>query len=131
MSIPKAIFAAIVISTLAACSSSPDAPSATSVTGLPPLNVDKTDTNADGNIDREEFNQRLHYLFITRDSDGNDSLSLSEIPEVKPNVYLQADQDNSGELSKKEYFYMRNLDFDDLDIDNNNLLYSRELIRWR
>jgi len=99
-------------------------------TNLPPISMEKADSNSDGNLDQEEFEQRLKVLFEIRDTDKDGKLSQSELPGVNTDAFQQSDQDQTGRLSKQEYFYLRYLDFNRLDADRDRILVPHELFRW-
>jgi len=99
-------------------------------TGLPAIDVEATDLNGDGAVDRDEFNERLKYLFTRRDSDGDESITPAELPDVKPAAYQEADRNADGRLSRDEYYRLKGFDFEALDLDDDEILYSREILRW-
>lgn len=99
-------------------------------TGLPVIDVEATDLNGDGAIDRDEFNERLKHLFNTRDSDGDESITAAELPDAKAAAYQEADRNADGRLSREEYYRLRGFDFEVLDLDDDEILYSREILRW-
>ena len=100
------------------------------MTDLPPISMEKADVNGDGALDQDEFKRRLEVLFDMRDVDGNDILVPSELPGVNINAYKHADQNKSGDLTKKEYLYLRTLDFNRLDVNQDGVLVPHEILRW-
>lgn len=99
-------------------------------TGLPPLSVEKTDLNNDGNLSQSEYNQRLESLFSERDINNDSFIAIDELPSVNNSAYQKADSDNDNRLNKQEYIMLRQQDFKRLDVNEDEVLYPNEIFRW-
>ena len=100
------------------------------VTNLPPLSVEATDTNKDGNIDKAEFNTRLETLFDDRDINADGQISADEMPNINLDAFYKADQDSNRTLSEREYRLLREMDFRRLDVDDDEVLFPHEIFKW-
>jgi len=100
------------------------------VTNLPPLSVEATDTNKDGNIDKAEFNTRLETLFDNRDINADGQISTDEMPNMNLDAFYKADQDSNRTLSEREYRLLREMDFRRLDVNDDEVLFPHEIFKW-
>ncbi len=103
---------------------------ADAATGLPPVVMEKADTNQDDRIDRQEFENRIIEMFQSSDKDGDQRLSIPELGPVNEKPFQEADKNNNKKLNLKEYIRFRFADFDRVDQDNDNLITPRELQNW-
>lgn len=99
-------------------------------TGLPPVTMEKTDTDNDGRIDRQEFEGRIIEIFHSTDKDGDQRLSRDELGDVNVKAFKKADENKNKKLNLKEYIRFRFADFERVDQDNDNLITPRELKDW-
>ncbi|MGB5707003.1 MAG: hypothetical protein WBM41_09225 [Arenicellales bacterium] len=99
-------------------------------TGLPPVSIEKTDLDKDGNLSQSEYNQRLESLFSERDINNDSFIAIDELPSVNNSAYQKADSDNDNRLNKHEYIMLRQMDFKRLDVNEDEVLYPHEIFKW-
>ena len=86
-----------------------------------------TDVNKDGQIDRSEYQGRLHSEFSARDQDKDGFLTRSELPDMTADHVRAADADSDGKLSAIEYMNQRLKEFDAADRNGDGGLTQAEV----
>jgi hypothetical protein len=91
----------------------------------------ETDTNKDGNIDREEFHRRQVEVFYHADKDKNGSLSEAEFTAIDAKTpFTVLDKNADGKISMNEFTDYRAEQFDDADANSDGLLSLQEVIDY-
>jgi hypothetical protein len=89
------------------------------------------DTNHDGRIDRDEYDQRMTEVFFFADSDKDGKLSWEELQavvvDVDPQRFKAADSDHDGKLALYEYLYVLHVDFATADKNHDGVLDMEEV----
>jgi Ca2+-binding EF-hand superfamily protein len=90
----------------------------------------ETDTNKDGFIDLGEFHARLVEVFYSVDTDKDGFLIVTEY-RVLPlsNDFEEADVNNDGKLSLKEFVRIRYHEFQDADDGQDGVLSVDEVVQ--
>ena len=89
---------------------------------------DLSDKNGDGQIDREEYHQRMTDVFFFTDTNKDRYLTINELPDVPETGFNGADRNTDGRLSLPEYINARFKAFYAADRDQNGML-SREEVK--
>ena len=89
----------------------------------------EADKNADGQIDRREFYDRMVEVFYFADRDKDGHLVIEELTVIRePMVMKSGDRDGDGKLSMKEYVHIRYRAFDAADANDDGELSKQEVI---
>lgn len=98
----------------------------TAAAGAAPTPFALSDRNANGEVDREEFQARQTEIFFFADTDRDGRLRQAEIVAVTREGFDAADRDDDGALSLKEYQNARAKDFDAADANADGALGAAE-----
>jgi Ca2+-binding EF-hand superfamily protein len=95
---------------------------------IPVSDFESTDRDADGQISREEFRNRMTKVFLELDVDGDGVLQAEEFSQVlaAPHDEL-ADNDGSETLSQREFMDHTAALFEAVDSNNDGHLTRQEL----
>ena len=90
----------------------------------------ETDTNHDGAVDREEFEQRLTEVFYAADVNKDGTLSSQEVTAtlVQTESLGAADSNHDGKLTLHEFLRARSQDFEQADTNDDGLLEVDEVV---
>ena len=88
----------------------------------------ETDRNKDGQLDREEFHERLVDIFYAADVNKDGSLTREEFAtlDVETN-FAEMDKNENGSVSMYEFVSYRFEQYADADTDHDGLLSLREV----
>jgi Ca2+-binding EF-hand superfamily protein len=91
----------------------------------------EADRNKDGNIDREEFHERLVDVFYTADVNKDGSLSVEEFATLDTRTnFGEMDKNENGSVSMTEFIAFRFRQFDEADADHDGLLSVEEVVAF-
>ena len=89
----------------------------------------KSDRNADGKIDREEFHIRMVEIFYLSDADRDGFLVLVELQKIDEDmVFEPADANADGKVTLSEYVDQRFESFHEADVNSDGRLSVDEVI---
>ena len=89
----------------------------------------ETDTNHDGEIDREEFHERIVEIFYSADRNKDGFLDAEEVRQlVFPDDFKDDDRDHDGRISLHEFLRVRLRDYDQADTDHDGFLSLDEVV---
>jgi Ca2+-binding EF-hand superfamily protein len=90
----------------------------------------EADTNHDGKIDREEFQERMVEIFFFGDRDKDGYMTWEELVPVVafPEDFRDADRNGDGRYSFYEFVRVRFDDYDVVDTDQDGLLSLDEIV---
>jgi hypothetical protein len=96
----------------------------------PRVAFSETDTNHDGAIDRDEFDERMTNVFFLADTNKDGTLSPAECAAtlVQTGNLGTADSNHDGRLTLHEFLRARARDFDRVDTNADGLLELDEVI---
>lgn len=101
---------------------------------IPPTNDPRaahaaTDKNHDGEIDREEFHQRMVQNFYFADSDRDGYVSRGQLKAFdEDELFRSADRNGDSKISTKEFVDARFDNFQDADVDSDGALSVQEVV---
>ena len=88
-----------------------------------------TDSDHNGQIDREEFHHRMVEVFYFSDSDRNGYIVISELRTFDAaELFERADRDHDGRLLMSEFIDARFADFKEADSDSDGGLSVEEIV---
>jgi Ca2+-binding EF-hand superfamily protein len=89
----------------------------------------ETDANRDGEIDREEFHERIVEVFYSADRNKDGFLEVEEQKQlVFPEDFRDQDRDHDGRISMREFLRVRLADYDKADTDDDGSLSLDEVV---
>jgi len=121
------VAAAVALTGLA--SRAADAPATHDPKYDPRAAFEQTDTNHDGVVDHEEFQQRLTDVYFGADVNKDGFLDPKELTALSfPEDFTTDDKDKDGRVSMHEFFRVRFRSFEDADLDDDGVLSREEVI---
>ena len=88
-----------------------------------------TDRNHDGEINRDEFEQRIIQVFYFADVDRDGFVTIGQLQVFdEAHLFETADVDGDSRLSLSEFLAARSEDFDAADTDGSDTLSVEEVV---
>jgi Ca2+-binding EF-hand superfamily protein len=88
-----------------------------------------TDQNHDGEIDREEFEQRIIQIFYFADVDRDGFVTIGQLTVFDEALLFEtADLDNDSQISLSEFLVVRFENFREADTDGSDTLSVEEVV---
>lgn len=88
---------------------------------------ERTDSNEDGVVSREEYRHRMIEVFFSADGNRDGSLALEEVVDSNPELFHEADADGDGRVGLREFLEFRALGFERADANNDGVLSWEEM----
>lgn len=89
----------------------------------------ESDTNGDGRVDRDEFRVRTIDVFYAADANKDTFLSVEECAVLPGGNDLQrGDTNRDGKLDLDEFLRIREIEYEDVDRDDDGTLSVTEVI---
>ena len=89
----------------------------------------EADTDHDGQIDREEFQERIVEVFYSADRNKDGFLDVEKVQLlVFPDDFKDEDRDHDGHISMREFLRVRQHDYDQADSDDDGFLSLDEVV---
>jgi len=88
-----------------------------------------TDRDHNGEIDRDEFEQRMIHIFYFADVDRDGFVTIGQLIVFDEKLLFQsADVDNDSRISLSEFLIVRFEDFREADTDGSDTLSVKEVV---
>ncbi|MBW2715381.1 MAG: EF-hand domain-containing protein [Deltaproteobacteria bacterium] len=88
-----------------------------------------TDRDHNGEIDRDEFEQRMIHIFYFADVDRDGFVTIGQLMVFDEKLLFQsADVDNDSRISLSEFLIVRFEDFREADTDGSDTLSVKEVV---
>jgi len=88
-----------------------------------------TDQNHDGEIDREEFKQRIIHIFYFADVDRDGFVTIGQLTVFDEALLFEtADLDSDSRISLSEFLVVRFENFGEADADGSDTLSVEEVV---
>ena len=89
----------------------------------------EADTNHDGAVDHQEFQERITEVFYSADRNKDGFLDAEELKQLTfPDDFKADDKDRDGRVSMREFLRVRFHDYDVADTDHDGVLSLDEVI---